>query len=250
MQLICKLIRTRHLYPIFKFSYELHSVIATSDHLLDLLSAEQSSSLSLRSIFCSIVEHLRFPACHDSPTNIRRSFEFTVQQLESTTATLSDLADALDDGLDGLERHLKAIRDLASDEAGVIMLARHNILGHPLHILWEGNSLLNYNSRLQAIHHVNAFRNTASVYVANIRSRVRSVGKELNVLRILAETPNLVNAVLPMKAFVQALRSGVICLREAHATLAGRYAGSWHGKQDMGQIDEAISHRVPGMDAS
>jgi hypothetical protein len=92
------------------------SVISASDHLLDLLSGEQLSTFSLRSITCFIAEHLRLPACHTSPRNILLSFQFTIQELESAIDALSSLADALDDGLDRLEQHLKTIRDLASDE--------------------------------------------------------------------------------------------------------------------------------------
>jgi hypothetical protein len=133
-------------------------------------------------------------------------------------------ADIVDDGLDGLETHLRAIRDLLSDEAGAVMAERDDIIGNPWHRLgWYRRRLLHYNARLQALLNVKTYRNAASVYVASVRSRLRMVGKELKVLRMLAGEPARANRVLPMKPFVQALRAGVARLRHAQIALSGSF---------------------------
>jgi len=58
------------------------------------------------------------------------------------------------------------------------------------------------------------------------------------MLRVLAEKPAVANTVLPMKVFVQALRSGVLRLREAQMTFAGSDTRSSFKNQGLGQIDE------------
>jgi hypothetical protein len=133
-------------------------------------------------------------------------------------------ADIVDDGLDGLETHLRAIRDLLSDEAGAVMAERDDVIGNPWHRLgWYRRRLIHYNARIQALLNMKTYRNAASVYVAGVRNRLRMVGKELKVLRMQAGEPARANRSLPMNPFVQALRAGVARLRDAQTALSGSF---------------------------
>ena len=218
------------------------SVIAATDHLLYLISLR--ATVSFGSVFCGITNAMRLRTCSDSPGNILRAFTYTIQKLESIIAILSEEADALDIGLDHLEGHLRVIRDLLSDEAGTVMDARDDILGTPWY--WMGRHsrrLLHYNTRMQAVYDVKLFRNAASTYVSSVRGRLHSVETELKVLSMLAGEPDRANEVLPLKAFVEALRSGIFRLQEAQLAFSGRSGGSDRvsPKQLAGQLQGEYS---------
>jgi hypothetical protein len=210
-------------------------VIAASDHLLYLISLRATVSFS--SVFCGITNAMRLRTCSDSPGNILHAFTYTIQKLELIIASLSVEADALDIALDGLENHLRAIRDLLSDEAGTVMGARDDILGTPWYWMgWHSRRLLHYNTRIQAVYDVKSFRNAASTYVSTVRGRLRSVGTELRVLSMLAGEPDRANEVLPMKAFVEALRNGIFRLQEAQVVFSGSGRQGGSDRVSSGQL--------------
>lgn len=217
----------------------MNRVTAATDHLLDLLTDSRDSNLSFRAIFCAIRNRLRLFPCINCPYNILRTFEYTIQKLQSTITTLSYLADALDDGLDGMENHLIVIRNLLADEAGIVMLARDEILGDPWHRLGRHyRRLRHYETRMQAIQTVKTSRDVASAYIAIVKGGLLRVEKELKVLGALAREPDLANSVLPMEVFVQALRTGVLRLHVAQSDLIGGETINDEGTLGLGQMME------------
>lgn len=96
---------------------------------------------------------------------------------------------------------------------------------------------------MQAVYDVKLFRNAASTYVSSVRGRLHSVETELKVLSMLAGEPDRANEVLPLKAFVEALRSGIFRLQEAQLAFSGRSGGSDRvsPKQLAGQLQGEYS---------
>lgn len=210
-------------------------MLAASDHLLLLLSAPRSSIA--HSIICPIVgNRLNLQYCAAYTVNVLFAFQQVLQRLESTVSALSIVADGMDDGLLQMALHLRSIRDLLSDEAGTVAAARDNILSDPLHMLgWNKQELRHYNTRMLAVGAVKSFRNTASAYVGAVRGRLRSVGKELEVLKRLSEESGVSDA-LPMVAIVHALRAGVVRVRDSQVALGGKELGDRAAHSQLAMI--------------
>lgn len=202
-------------------------VIASSDHLLELLSEDQeNTSSTLHSVFCLVVgRSWQFHTCRASRPNILLAFNYTVSKLESTIEALYVIADTIELELNELELHLRVIRDLLAREAGAVVSGRDDLVADAKYwIGWHRRELLRYDTRLNAINSIMAYRGAASHYVGGVRSRLRSVSQELKVLKELAMEPEKAQEVLSLKGFTRSLRLGVFRLREAQ--IATFYGGA------------------------
>lgn len=208
------------------FCLAIFRVIRASEDLFDILIGDTTPTFH-RYFYFIIKSPFHLRTCATS--TLIPAFGSNIDNLESTITHLLSQADILDGGLNRLEGHLQTIRTVFSDEAGAIIPAR-DIAESPKSMLgWHRSRLHCYATPFQTIQSISSYRNAASMYVANVRGRLRSVATELAALKALSRDFDHANVVTPVEMLTHALRAGILRLRGAQIALSGLSSGAHAG---------------------